>query len=561
MKTVNLAIMFTDIVGYTERTAGQSREENEKLINTHDRLLIPTVNAYSGTHVKSIGDALLCVFPSPTNALLAAMAMQDTLYSYNLEVEEEQQIHIRVGVNLGEVRLAKGDVFGDAVNLASRVQSLCPPDEIYFSDAVYLAMNKAEVPAKELGAHELKGAAEPVRIWCVPRFASTKLVAESMQTNTDIAEIAYPYGGAHLKIPVLSLGLTELIRRWGRPLAALTLIVLTLVVFYPAGNYLQSKTVTSYRKQYATSATRIEALRTLEQQITNRLAKDRQKLADAKANSSLDSNARRAITNELKILIDENQELLELLRAEVFDQPDYKSLVEAAGNPSIQGDEKLAWKTSLGIEEFEKRADLIRKIFAERINIERTQDKIVDAGSFKARRSPIFGMASKIEGEAKRDLRNRDFTQSLEKYTKASEMFEEAYSREQSIQKMMQQGGSDLSFYHKEAASAKTPLDSIIANSAAVRLDPSDSDSTGALVDAYDKAGKDEEAAFFLEKNASRQFPYTANLKLGRLKAKRKEYKEAAKAFETAERKAKNDEQRRRAEEFKHKALSRSGGG
>ena len=161
MKTVNLAIMFTDIVGYTERTARQSREENEKLIETHDNLLLPAVKALGGEHVKSIGDALLCVFPSPTNALLAAMAMQDSLYAYNLQTQEENQIHITIGVNIGEVRLSKGDVFGDAVNLASRVQSLCPPDEIYFSDAVYMAMNKAEVPAQEVGMQELKGVKKP----------------------------------------------------------------------------------------------------------------------------------------------------------------------------------------------------------------------------------------------------------------------------------------------------------------------------------------------------------------------------------------------------------------
>ena len=70
LRTENLAIVFTDIVGYTARTSRQTREENARLLAEHDRLLLPIVRAFGGRRVKSIGDALLLTFRSPTDSVL-----------------------------------------------------------------------------------------------------------------------------------------------------------------------------------------------------------------------------------------------------------------------------------------------------------------------------------------------------------------------------------------------------------------------------------------------------------------------------------------------------------
>lgn len=197
----NLAIVFTDIAGYTEATASRSRADTANILRIHNEILLPIVEAYRGFHVKSIGDSLLLTFSSPTDALLASMAMQDSLYSYNDDAPENQQIHIRIAVNVGEVRFADGDVVGDPVNVASRIESLTPVGEIYFSEAVYMTMNKAEISSSLVGEKVLKGIPEPVKIYSIPKFSSTRLVADSSSPNSDLSDTNFPYGGKHFNLP------------------------------------------------------------------------------------------------------------------------------------------------------------------------------------------------------------------------------------------------------------------------------------------------------------------------------------------------------------------------
>jgi len=198
MKTENLAIILTDIVGYTEATSRLSRKEQKEMLNLHNQLLYPIIRNFGGRVVKTIGDALLLTFRSPTDAMLCSMAMQDALYDFNRKsMHNGEELHIRIAASLGEVRVSRNDVFGEAVNLTSRIESITPEDEIYLSEAIYLAMNKAEVPCVEVGHKQLKGISEPVRVWQIPRFTRARLVPEVVG-DEDIGELSYPYGGAHL---------------------------------------------------------------------------------------------------------------------------------------------------------------------------------------------------------------------------------------------------------------------------------------------------------------------------------------------------------------------------
>jgi adenylate cyclase len=197
IKTENLAIVMTDMVGFTEATVQQSRVEIEQLLDTHNRILLPIVRRFKGRHVKSIGDALLLVFRSPTDAMLCAMAMQDALYEYNRSTPKDRQIHMRVGASLGEVRVTRHDIIGEPVNMTSRICNIAAADDIYLSEAMYMAMNKAEVPSQEVGWRELKGIPQPVRIYHIPRFAVPRLVPDVMVAD-DVTDLVYPYGGAHL---------------------------------------------------------------------------------------------------------------------------------------------------------------------------------------------------------------------------------------------------------------------------------------------------------------------------------------------------------------------------
>ena len=169
MKTANLAIVFTDIKGFTERTSRQTLEENQRLLQVHGALLAPLFKAFGGRIIKSIGDAFLVTFESPTQAVLSGIAIQDRLWHHNRTVEPSEQIHVRVAINVGEVRLEANDIFGEPVNIAARVEGIAEAGEVYFTEAVYLSMNKAEVPSKEVGAFELKGIPGKIRVFHVPR--------------------------------------------------------------------------------------------------------------------------------------------------------------------------------------------------------------------------------------------------------------------------------------------------------------------------------------------------------------------------------------------------------
>jgi adenylate cyclase len=193
----NLTIMFTDIVGFTETTATQSRLQTEQLLKKHHNLLLPIIKNYRGRNVKTIGDALLNVFNSPTDALICAMSIQDALFEFNRE-QRGQAIHVRIALHVGEVRISDNDVIGDPVNVTSRIESITPPDEIYLSEAVYMTMNKAEVPTEEVGSFELRGIAAPIKIFRIPRFTSVTLVPNKSDDYVDLAKVSYPFGGAHL---------------------------------------------------------------------------------------------------------------------------------------------------------------------------------------------------------------------------------------------------------------------------------------------------------------------------------------------------------------------------
>ncbi|HEY5720218.1 MAG TPA: adenylate/guanylate cyclase domain-containing protein, partial [Gammaproteobacteria bacterium] len=152
-----LSVMFTDIQGYTARTSAQSRDATLQLLKRHRDLLLPVLARYGGRLVKGIGDAFLVTFDSPTDAVLAGIAVQETLAAHNAGVPDAQQLRIRVAIHTGEVLLAEDDVYGEAVNIAARIEGIAEPGEVYFTEATYLSMNRAEVPSAEIGYRILKG--------------------------------------------------------------------------------------------------------------------------------------------------------------------------------------------------------------------------------------------------------------------------------------------------------------------------------------------------------------------------------------------------------------------
>ncbi len=232
----NLAIVFTDIVGFTERTSHQSRAENQAMLDEFERTVRPLIRHFSGRLLKMIGDACLATFHSPTDAVRCGMAMQDALAARNQDKPAEQQIHIRVAINAGEVRLSGKDVFGEAVNVASRVEGIAPAGEIYLTEAVYLAMNKAEVASESVGTHTLKGIPEPVKVYRVPPRRVVRLVASEESDAVNYNEL--PYGGMHKGVRLQApIWMSPRTLRFGL-VAVMALVAVGAVLFWTTSSVL-----------------------------------------------------------------------------------------------------------------------------------------------------------------------------------------------------------------------------------------------------------------------------------------------------------------------------------
>jgi TolB-like protein/Tfp pilus assembly protein PilF len=150
------AIMFTDMVGYT--ALGQRNELlSLALVDEQRKLIRPILTRHNGREVKTIGDAFLVEFPSALDALRCAYDIQRATREFNFSLPEDRRIHLRVGVHLGDVVESQGDISGDAVNVASRIESLAEDGGVCLTREVYNQVkNKFELPMESIGAKALK---------------------------------------------------------------------------------------------------------------------------------------------------------------------------------------------------------------------------------------------------------------------------------------------------------------------------------------------------------------------------------------------------------------------
>jgi len=169
MRTESRVVMLTDMKGFTAATSRQTREENARMMRLHDALLSPVIAVFGGQQIKSIGDAYLVVFAAPTEALLCAAAIQDRLADHAHRVVESERIEVRIALALGDVRLDRGDVFGEAVNLASRIEAEAESGEVWFSESLYWTLDRSRIPVEEMGWRSLPGLKEEVRLFRVAR--------------------------------------------------------------------------------------------------------------------------------------------------------------------------------------------------------------------------------------------------------------------------------------------------------------------------------------------------------------------------------------------------------
>ena len=156
------AIMFTDVVGYTSLT-----QKNEalalRLLQGHERLLRPIFRKHHGKEVKTVGDSFLVEFASALEAVECAGDVQNSMRELNSTLNPNERFMLRIGIHVGDVVHSRGDVYGDAVNVASRIESLAEPGSVCISQQVYdHVRTKSEVATVYLGKQQLKNVDLPV---------------------------------------------------------------------------------------------------------------------------------------------------------------------------------------------------------------------------------------------------------------------------------------------------------------------------------------------------------------------------------------------------------------
>jgi TolB-like protein len=174
--------MFTDIVGFS-RQMGTDEARTLRLLETHNQIVQQAVTEHHSTVIKTVGDAFLIDFPSVVHAVQCAQQIQNQLRAHNTEKEQNEQIHIRIGIHLGDIVQRDGDVFGDGMNITARLQALAEPDTVCISQVVYQEVSKKLDlgTVVSLGKPKLKNIAE--------RFTVYALLPESPKGIRQILQV------------------------------------------------------------------------------------------------------------------------------------------------------------------------------------------------------------------------------------------------------------------------------------------------------------------------------------------------------------------------------------
>ena len=163
------AILVSDVVGYS-RLAGRDEELTlARLRALRSDLIDPIITVHHGRVVKRTGDGAVVEFRSVVDAVRCAIETQNGIIERNIGVPPERRIEFRIGIHLGDVmEEVDGDLMGDGVNIAARLESICQPNGICLSEDAYRQVkSRLDLAVTDLGAQELKNIVDPVRVYAL----------------------------------------------------------------------------------------------------------------------------------------------------------------------------------------------------------------------------------------------------------------------------------------------------------------------------------------------------------------------------------------------------------
>jgi adenylate cyclase len=202
------AILYADVAGYS-RLTGDDEDATHRTLSKYLDLIAHNIDSHRGQVMHYAGDAVLAKFEAVVDALSSATDIQRQLAGQNDELPDESKVHFRIGVNLGDVIEDRGDIYGDGVNIAARLESLADPGGICVSEAVRSAVKKkVDLDYEDMGEQALKNIEEPVHAYRI-LIGSLSLITPSSANETHISsslEFSPPIKPSVAILPFKSLG-------------------------------------------------------------------------------------------------------------------------------------------------------------------------------------------------------------------------------------------------------------------------------------------------------------------------------------------------------------------
>src|SRR3954469_23514931 len=191
------AILAADVVGYSRLASADEDRTLARLRALRSDLIDPIIAVHNGRVIKRTGDGALVEFRSVVDAVRCAIEVQNGMVERNAGLAPERRIEFRVGIHLGDVvEESDGDLMGDGVNIAARLEGIAKPGSICLSEDAYRQVRaRLDLAISDLGSTQLKNISEPIRVY------SLEVGAPAQAKHAAPAEPAKPENSSALALP------------------------------------------------------------------------------------------------------------------------------------------------------------------------------------------------------------------------------------------------------------------------------------------------------------------------------------------------------------------------
>jgi adenylate cyclase len=194
------AILVADVVGYSRLASADEDGTLSRLRALRSDLIDPAVASHHGRIVKRTGDGFIAEFRSVVEAVRCAIAMQNGLIQHNVDVAADRRIDLRIGVHLGDVvEEADGDLMGDGVNIAARLEGIAAPAAICLSEDAYRQVSgRLDMAVTDLGEKALKNIRRPIRVYSLqvgepPQAQPTPALTTEKSATPRLSMVVLPF--------------------------------------------------------------------------------------------------------------------------------------------------------------------------------------------------------------------------------------------------------------------------------------------------------------------------------------------------------------------------------